>query len=103
MSYDSKRLRFVLVTMASGLFPSTPSWAEPTDHDNTVCEKLAGVIHDPQIHVRLESRPDGFILRMDSQQANSQTAARAFAVEVLKQHNLAVEVPHTNGYGLPEQ
>jgi hypothetical protein len=103
MNMETKSIGFVLATLASGLFPSTLSLAEPGDHDSTLCRKLESVIHDPHIKVRLDSRTDGFVLRMQSEHSNSQTAARTFAVEVLKQHDLSVEVPHTNGYGLPEQ
>lgn len=103
MSYDLKGIYFLLVTFVSIFFPSTLVFAEPTDHDEALCGKLENVVNDPQIGVRLESRADGFVLRMQSKNPNSQNAARAFAVEVMKQHDLSAEVPRTNGYGLPEQ
>jgi len=101
--YGSKTLNFLFVSLVSTLFPSTLLLSEPTEHDKALCGKLESVLHDPQIGMRLESRPDGFILRMQSKATESQSAARAFAVEVIKQHDLLIDVPQTNGYGLPEQ
>lgn len=101
--YASKTLNFLIASLVSTVFPSTLLLAEPTEQDKALCGKLESVLHDPQIGVKLESRTDGFILRMQSKTPESQSAARAFAVEVIKQHDLLVAVPQTNGYGLPEQ
>ncbi|HYX36709.1 MAG TPA: hypothetical protein VE954_26665 [Oligoflexus sp.] len=94
---------FVIAVGIISLFSSTLLLAESIVDDTILSQKLDHVIHNPLIDVRLESRPDGFILRMQSKNPESQEAARAFAVEVIKQHNLSHDVPQTNGYGLPEQ
>jgi hypothetical protein len=98
-----KRLYFMIVTLFGGVFPSTLLLAEPTEDGKFLCGKLESLVQDPLIGVRVESRTDGFVLRMQSRNPESQKAARSFAVEVLKEHDLLVDVPRTNGYGLPEQ
>jgi hypothetical protein len=93
----------MIVTLFGGVFPSTLLLAETPEEGKSLCGKLETMVQDPRIGVRLESRTDGFVLRVQSQNPESQKAARSFAVEVLKEHDLLVDVPRTNGYGLPEQ
>jgi hypothetical protein len=94
---------WMIVTIFGGVFPSSLLLAEPGETGKSLCGKLESLVQDPNIGVRLESRTDGFVLRMQSRDPESQKAARSFGVEVLKEHDLVVNVPRTNGYGLPEQ
>jgi hypothetical protein len=98
MSAFVKRLYLLILALSGSVFPSTLVWAEPG-----LCERLESLIQDPKIAIHLESRADGFVMKVQSREAESQKNARSFAVEVLKEHNLESEVPRTNGYGLPEE
>lgn len=98
MSAFLKRLYLVIIAVSGGLFPSTLLLA-----DTSLCERLETLIQDPRIAIHLESRADGFVMKAQSREPESQKTARSFAVEVVKEHKLENEVPQTNGYGLPEQ
>jgi hypothetical protein len=98
MSAFLKKLFLWMIAVFGGLLPSTLLLA-----DASLCEKLETLIQDPKIAIHLESRTDGFVMKAESREPESQKSARSFAVEVLKEHNLENEVPRTNGYGLPEK
>jgi hypothetical protein len=98
MSAFLKKLFLWMIAVFVGLLPSTLLLA-----DASLCEKLETLIQDPKISIHLESRANGFVMKAESREPESQKSARSFAVEVLKEHNLENEVPRTNGYGLPEK
>ena len=98
MSACVKKLYLLILAVSGSAFPSTLLWAEPS-----VCERLESLIQDPKIAIHLESRADGFVMKVQSREVESQKSARSFGVEVLKEHKLENEVPRTNGYGLPEE
>lgn len=98
MSSYVKRLYLLIIAVFGGVFPATLVAAEAG-----LCERLETLIQDPKIAIHLESRADGFVMKAQSREPESQKTARSFAVEVLKEHNLENEIPRTNGYGLPEQ
>jgi hypothetical protein len=98
MSAFPRKFSSWIIGVFGAVFPSTLLLA-----DASLCERLETLIQDPKVAIHLESRADGFVTKAQSREPESQKTARSFAVEVLKEHNLEIEVPRTNGYGLPEQ
>lgn len=103
MSYDMKNLVFLMTMICAWSFSASGLSAETKAEDRNLCEKLETLVQDPRIGVHLESRTDGFVMRVQSRNPDSQESARSFAVQVLKEHDLKLDIPKTNGYGLPEQ